>query len=204
VYRVIVELVSAAPAPSSIPAALIRKAIRIEGDNKIYERDADSGFKIRFHFCPNCGSTTSWHWLPKRAGSNVFWEGDRNPKHLWDHGRQLRRSELFRPPTYSAWEEVMHPWLGVATATEHFAQGRPLTSCPSVDDQQSYQSLSTGPSSRVGSWANRNPTSVQQIVQKFGCWLDASYQQMIAGARPFARHIVPIERQFGARSSSCR
>jgi hypothetical protein len=45
----------------------------IEGDNKFYERDADSGFKIRFHFCPNCGSTTSWHWLPERAGSNVFW-----------------------------------------------------------------------------------------------------------------------------------
>jgi hypothetical protein len=42
-------------------------------------RDADRGFKIRFHFCPNCGSTTSWHWLPERAGSNVFWEGDRNP-----------------------------------------------------------------------------------------------------------------------------
>jgi hypothetical protein len=32
-----------------------------------------------FHFCPICGSTTSWHWLPERAGSNVFWEGDRNP-----------------------------------------------------------------------------------------------------------------------------
>jgi hypothetical protein len=45
----------------------------------MYERGADSGFKIRFHFCPNCGSTTSWHWLPGRAGSNVFWEGDRNP-----------------------------------------------------------------------------------------------------------------------------
>ena len=36
-----------------------------------------SGFKIRFHFCPNCGSATSWHWLPERTGSNVFWEGDR-------------------------------------------------------------------------------------------------------------------------------
>src|SRR5271168_24617 len=48
-----------------------KSQVRIEGDNKIYERDADSGFKIRFHFCPNCGSTTSWHWLPERAGSNV-------------------------------------------------------------------------------------------------------------------------------------
>jgi hypothetical protein len=31
----------------------------------------------------------------------------------------------FPRPTSSAWEEAMHPWLGVAT--EHFPQGRPLT-----------------------------------------------------------------------------
>src|SRR6516165_7299973 len=42
-----------------------KSQVRIEGSNKIYERDADSGFKIRFHFCPNCGS-------------NVFWEGDKD------------------------------------------------------------------------------------------------------------------------------
>jgi hypothetical protein len=68
--------------------------VRIEGDNKIYERDADSGFKIRFHFCQNCGSTTSWHWLPEWAGSNVFWEGDRNPNICGiTVGRQLFLSE---------------------------------------------------------------------------------------------------------------
>jgi hypothetical protein len=38
-----------------------KSQVRIEGENKIYERDADSGFKIRFHFCPNYGSTTWWH-----------------------------------------------------------------------------------------------------------------------------------------------
>jgi hypothetical protein len=36
-----------------------------------------------------------------------------------------------------------------------------------------------------------NPTSVQQIVQEFACWLDVSHQQIIARARhveqvPFA------------------
>jgi hypothetical protein len=100
--------------------------VRVEGDNKIYERDANSGFKIRFHFCPNCGSTTSWHWLPERAGSNVSWEGDRIPN---TYGIKVGSfvDPNFPPPTYSAWEEVMHPWLGVATATEHFPQGRPLT-----------------------------------------------------------------------------
>ncbi len=111
----------------SIPAALLRKAkFGSRATNKIYERDADSGFKIRFHFCPNCGSTTSWHWLPGRAGSNVFWEGDRNPN---IHGITVGSlaDPNFSPPTYSGREEVMHPWLGVATATDHFPQGRPRT-----------------------------------------------------------------------------
>jgi hypothetical protein len=40
--------------------------VRLDGERKIYERDADSGYRIRFHFCPNCGST-------------LYWEGDRNP-----------------------------------------------------------------------------------------------------------------------------
>ena len=89
-------------------------------------RDADSGFKIRFHFCPNCGSTTSWHWLPERAGSNVFWEGDRNPNTFGITVGSFADLN-FPPPTFSVWEEVMHPWLGVTTATEHFRQGRPLS-----------------------------------------------------------------------------
>jgi len=33
----------------------------------------------------------------------------------------------FPPPTFSVWEEVMHPWLGVATAT---AVGGPYTPEP--------------------------------------------------------------------------
>jgi hypothetical protein len=30
---------------------------RLDGERKIYDRDADTGHRIRFHFCPNCGST---------------------------------------------------------------------------------------------------------------------------------------------------
>ncbi len=87
--------------------------VRIEGDHKIYERDADSGFKIRFHFCPNCGS-------------NVFWEGDKDPN-IYGITVGSFADPNFPPPTFSVWEEVMHPWLGVATVTEHYAQGWPPT-----------------------------------------------------------------------------
>jgi hypothetical protein len=77
-----------------------------------------SDFKIRFHFCPNCGSTTSWHWLPERAGGNVFWEGNRTPN-IYGNTVGTFADPNFPPPTYSVWEEVMHPWLEVATMTEH-------------------------------------------------------------------------------------
>jgi hypothetical protein len=31
----------------------LKSQVRIEGEHKIYGRSADSGFEIRFHFCPN-------------------------------------------------------------------------------------------------------------------------------------------------------
>jgi hypothetical protein len=74
---------------------------------------AADGFKIRFHFCPNCGS-------------NVFWEGDKDPN-IYGITVGSFADPNFPPPTFSVWEEMMHPWLGVATVTEHFPQGWPLT-----------------------------------------------------------------------------
>jgi hypothetical protein len=31
-----------------------KERVRLDGDRKIYERDADSGCRIRFRFCPSC------------------------------------------------------------------------------------------------------------------------------------------------------
>ena len=42
-----------------------KEQVRLDGERKIYERDSDSGYCIRFHFCPSCGTT-------------LYWEGDRN------------------------------------------------------------------------------------------------------------------------------
>jgi hypothetical protein len=47
-------------------ATYLKERVRLDGERKIDERDADSGYRIRFHFCPNCGST-------------LYWEGYRNP-----------------------------------------------------------------------------------------------------------------------------
>jgi hypothetical protein len=84
------------------------------GKSKIYERDTDSGRKTRFHFCANCGS-------------NVFSDGDRDPN---SYGITVGSfaDPAFPPPTFSVFEEGMHPWFGTATVTDHFPQG--LTRMP--------------------------------------------------------------------------
>ena len=56
----------------------LKSQVRIEGEHKVYGRIADSGSEIRFHFCPNCGSS-------------VFWEARSQPDDLRHRGRLLRR-----------------------------------------------------------------------------------------------------------------
>ena len=89
----------------------LKTKVRIEGEHQIYGRVADSGFEIRFHFCPNCGS-------------NVFWEGDRAPEWYGITVGSFADPE-FPAPTYGLWEEAMHPWIDITTAKEHFEQGFP-------------------------------------------------------------------------------
>jgi hypothetical protein len=92
-------------------ATYLKEQVRLEGDRKIYERDADSGNRIRFHFCANCGST-------------LYWEGDRNPAVC---GVAVGAFDIsaFPPPSDSIWEESMYSWLGLPPRTEHHRQGRP-------------------------------------------------------------------------------
>src|SRR5438105_9130693 len=70
-----------------------KERVRLDGERKIYERDADSGYRIRFHFCPNCGST-------------FYWEGDRNPA-VCGVAVGAFDTLAFPPPSDSIWEESM-------------------------------------------------------------------------------------------------
>ena len=88
----------------------LKSQVRIEGEHKIYGRIADSGFEIRFHFCPNCGSS-------------VFWEGDRSPT-TCGIAVGCFADPNFPTPTSSGWEESMHPWLGLPPDTARFRQSR--------------------------------------------------------------------------------
>jgi hypothetical protein len=96
----------------------LKTQIRIEGQDKIFARQADSGFEIRFHFCPSCGS-------------NVFWEGDRTPEFCGITVGSFA-DPAFPAPTASVWETTKHPWLEVTSATENYQQGFPPP--PSASD----------------------------------------------------------------------
>jgi len=89
----------------------LKSQVRTEGKHKIYARMADSGYEIRFHFCPNCGS-------------NVLWEGDRTPEFCGIAVGSFADPD-FPAPTASVWEESMHGWLGLSSVSDHFARGFP-------------------------------------------------------------------------------
>ena len=42
-------------------AAFPKAGVRIEGTSKVFEREADEGRKVRFHFCPTCGTSLYWN-----------------------------------------------------------------------------------------------------------------------------------------------
>jgi hypothetical protein len=86
--------------------------VRLQGPQKIYRRRADSGFEVRCHFCPNCGTT-------------VMAEGDRVPN-LCVVAAGCFADLSFPAPTRSIWEETMHHWLEIRTISErHEQQGPP-------------------------------------------------------------------------------
>jgi hypothetical protein len=92
-------------------ASFLKEQVRLDGERKVYERDADSGYRIRFHFCPNCGTT-------------LYWEGDRNPA-VCGVAVGAFDTSAFSPPSDSIWEESMHPWLGLPEGIDHHEQARP-------------------------------------------------------------------------------
>src|SRR6516164_5432765 len=91
----------------------LKARVRLDGEPKIYEREADTGYRIRFHFCPRCGST-------------IYWEGDRNPA-VCGVAVGVFEVGAFPPPSDSIWEESMHHCSGyprTSGTTSRTDQGR--------------------------------------------------------------------------------
>ncbi len=76
-----------------------------------YARKGDSGFELRFHFCPNCGTS-------------ILWEGDRTPEFCGIAAGCFADLD-FPAPSGSIYEEAMHSWLALPAVAEHHEQGFP-------------------------------------------------------------------------------
>jgi hypothetical protein len=71
--------------------------VRIEGASRIFKREAQAGRRIRFHFCPNCGTS-------------LYWDGDIRPD-WYVVAVGAFADPNFPPPSVSIFEESMHPWV---------------------------------------------------------------------------------------------
>lgn len=79
--------------------------VQIEGRSTVYVRTADSGNRISFHFCPECGST-------------VFYRLDALPGFTVITGGALA-GEPLPTPTVSVYESRRLPWVVLPPGAEH-------------------------------------------------------------------------------------
>jgi hypothetical protein len=86
-----------------------RQAVEITGQSSAYVRVGDEGSKATFHFCPRCGSTV--HYAI---------EGEGHEEYISVPVGAFAEPG-FPAPTYSVYEERMHPWVGLPLDIEHMA-----------------------------------------------------------------------------------
>jgi hypothetical protein len=95
-------------APFGVSAFFGKADVRTNGLSTIYVRDGQEG-KLRFHFCPTCGTTVYWFadLLPDCIGIAVGAFADPS----------------FAKPMRSIWERTRHPWVAFDHLLEHFPEG---------------------------------------------------------------------------------
>lgn len=82
--------------------------VRIEGQSKSWSKLTESGNRISFHFCPECGSDVHYSIEGKFAGLVAI------PLGVFD-------DPYFVRPSYSVWEKRKHDWVDVSGTIEHSA-----------------------------------------------------------------------------------
>jgi hypothetical protein len=74
--------------------------VTIEGRSKTFVKLADSGNRITFHFCPDCGSDVHYEIDGKFDGLVAI------PLGSFDH-------PYFASPRFSVWEKRKHDWVEI-------------------------------------------------------------------------------------------
>ena len=87
-------------------AAFAKAQVTIEGETKIFDREAQSGRKVRFYFCPSCGTS-------------LYWEADARPdSYILAVGAFADQN--FPTPSVSIFEESRHTWTQLPDGMKHF------------------------------------------------------------------------------------
>jgi hypothetical protein len=85
-----------------------KSQVRVEGLSNLYAREGQEGRKVRFHFCPNCGSS-------------IYWDLDRRPNH-YGVAVGAFADVTFPAPAISVWGRSMHTWVHMPDGMQHFDQ----------------------------------------------------------------------------------
>lgn len=80
--------------------------VRIEGQAKSWSKLTDSGNRISFHFCPECGSDVHYAIEGKFSGLIAIPLGAFNDPY-------------FARPGFSVWEDRKNDWVEVSGDVEH-------------------------------------------------------------------------------------
>ena len=97
-----------------------KSEVTIEGERKVFVRDAAQGRTVRFHFCPNCGTS-------------LYWEGDFNPN-LCVVAVGAFADPTFPAASVSVFEQSKHEWLHLPDDIKHAQRGL-VSPAATVDDQ---------------------------------------------------------------------
>lgn len=88
-----------------VQARFPRERVTIDGASSSWLRTADSGNRIDFHFCPECGATV-WYVIVSDSELVAVPVG-------------AFADPTFPPPRVSVYEDRMHPWVELPDGIEH-------------------------------------------------------------------------------------
>jgi hypothetical protein len=99
-------------APFGVSVSFNQDQVQAEGEYKVFVREASEGRKVRFYFCPTCGTT-------------VYFNADLRPDAI---GVALGAfaDPSFPAPARSVWEENRHAWVQFGHDLEHLPQAKPI------------------------------------------------------------------------------
>jgi hypothetical protein len=97
-------------APFGVTVLFPKGQVRIHGLSKEHVRDGQEGRKVRFYFCPDCGTTVFWHPEVGPDAIGVALGAFADPS--------------FPEPTVSIWEEAKHPWVTFQHELRHSQSSR--------------------------------------------------------------------------------